>query len=88
MTNTDGLSLYHYRGCMFCAMVQRALQQLGVEIAERDIHREPEHLRALVDATGRQTVPCLRIEEAGEDRWMHESSEIIAYLQERFAPAS
>ena len=86
MTTADGsgLSLYHYAGCMWCGMVQRALQQLGVEVAQRDILQEPEHMRDLVAATGRQTVPCLRIQEGGEDLWMFESRDIIAYLQERF----
>ena len=54
----------------------------------RDIHADPQRLRELVDATGRQTVPCLRISgEAGESRWVHESSDIIAYLRERFGEA-
>ncbi|MDF3852182.1 hypothetical protein [Achromobacter denitrificans] len=30
-------------------------------------------------------MPCLRIEEAGGTRWMYESSDIIAYLEQRFA---
>jgi glutathione S-transferase len=38
-----------------------------------------------VKATGRQTVPCLRIERAdGSVEWMHESEDINAYLKERF----
>lgn len=66
-------------------MVRRALAELGVEISQRDICENPEHMRELVEATGRQTVPCLRIVEQGEDRWMHESTEIVAYLRTRFA---
>ena len=69
-------------------MVHRTLAQLGVELEQRDIFEDGEHMRALVEATGRQTVPCLRIEEEGGERWMHESSVIMAYLNERFeAPA-
>ena len=80
------LSLYHYPGCGWCGLVQRAMAQLGVEAELRDIYGDPQHMRDLVEATGRQTVPCLRIAEEGEARWMHESSDIIAYLNERFAP--
>jgi glutathione S-transferase len=87
MAKVDGLSLYHYEGCMWCAMVQRALAQLGIEIEQCNIYEDARHMRDLVEATGRQTVPCLRIRAAGEgreDRWMHESRDIIAYLKERF----
>lgn len=85
MEKVEGLSLYHYAGCGWCGLVQSALTRLGVEVEQCDILDEPGHMRALVEATGRQTVPCLRIREDGGDRWMHESSDIIAYLNERFA---
>ena len=85
MATVEDLTLYQYEGCAWCAMVHRAAATLGVEIAQRDIFQEPEHLRDLVAATGRQTVPCLRFERGGEEQWMHESGEIIAYLNERFA---
>ncbi len=88
MPAVEGHSLYHYLGCGWCAMVQRAIAQLGLEIPLRDIHQDPQNLRDLVDATGRHTVPCLRIEEGGEERWMHESRDIIAYLSGRFAPSA
>ena len=66
MAKLEGLSLYHYRGCMWCAMVQRALDQLGLEIEQCDIHEDPVRLRELVEATGRRTVPCLRIPQLSE----------------------
>lgn len=85
---TPGLSLYYYASCGFCRMVRQAIDHLGLSIELRDIHGDGPHLQDLVAATGRQTVPCLRIEtEAGESRWMHESREIIAYLSERFENA-
>ena len=34
---------------------------------------------------GKVKVPCLRIEEAGGTRWMYESNDIIAYLEQRYA---
>jgi glutaredoxin 2 len=40
-----------------------------------------------VAATGTQMVPCLRIEQpAGPARWMHESLDIIRYLETEIAP--
>ncbi len=88
MSAVEGLSLYHYLGCGWCAMVRRAIDQLGLEIPLRDIHLDPQNLRDLVDATGGRTVPCLRIEEEEEERWMHESRDIIAYLSGRFSASA
>lgn len=76
------LSLYHYFSCPFCTLVRRAIDQLGLRVELRDILESPDRRRELMEATGRQTVPCLRIEsEDGEVEWMHESREIIAYLK-------
>jgi glutaredoxin len=76
------LSLYHYFGCSFCGLVRRAIEPLGLDVELRDILESSECRRELVDATGRQTVPCLRIEsEAGEVEWKHESRDIIEYLR-------
>ena len=68
-------------------MVRRAIAELELEIPLRDILQDPQNLNDLVDATGRRTVPCLRIEEGNEERWLHESRDIIAYLTERFSSA-
>lgn len=81
----QGLSLYQYDSCPYCARVRSVLDRLGLEIELRDVLMEPEHSRDLIEATGRRTVPVLRIETAeGEVSWMPESAEIIRYLQERF----
>jgi len=84
--STQGLSLYHYGSCPFCVRVRVAADRLGLDIELRDIQLDRERLRELVEATGRQTVPCLRVEaESGDAEWMHESTEIVRYLEERFA---
>ena len=84
--STQGLSIYHYESCPFCVRVRSAAGRLGLDIELRDVQLVRERLRELVEATGRQTVPCLRIEgESGDVEWMHESREIVRYLEERFA---
>lgn len=83
--STEGLSLYHYDSCPFCQRVRHALRQLGTEIELRNIHSDPGRRAELIEATGRQTVPCLRIEEDRKVRWMHESADIVRYLEERLA---
>lgn len=78
---TEDLALYVMNGCGYCEDVREAIRDLGLEIEERNIYADPEHLRALVEARGRRTVPVLRI---GEDQWMPESQDIIRYLYDRF----
>jgi glutaredoxin 2 len=76
------LSLYHYEGCPFCTLVRDAMGRLGRDIELRDILVDGERREELIAATGRQMVPCLRIEDGlGEVRWMHESRDIIRYLE-------
>lgn len=76
------LSLYHFDSCPYCARVRRAVKDLGLEVELKDTQRDPAAQAELVAATGRQTVPVLRIE--AEDVWMPESSDIIRFLYERF----
>ena len=76
------LSLYEYPSCPFCSLVLRAIDDLGVDVELRDVMADAGFRRELVEATGRSTVPCLRIEsDTGEVEWMHESRDIVAYLQ-------
>jgi len=85
---TTGLAVYGFGTCPFCAKVRDAERRLGIELEWRDVLAEPGHRDALVEATGRQTVPCLRIEDDQGVRWMHESDAIVAYLEERFGRAA
>jgi len=76
------LSLYQFSTCPYCARVLRELADLDLEVELRDVMADPSHLRDLVEGTGRQTVPCLRIEaEDGAVEWMHESGDIVDYLR-------
>ncbi len=84
--SAERLSLYEFQSCPFCARVRDAISRLGLEIELRDIHQSREHQRELVEATGRETVPVLRIERAGgEIRWLPESLDIIDYLEREVA---
>ncbi|MAI79727.1 MAG: glutaredoxin [Deltaproteobacteria bacterium] len=85
MANVPGLALYHFVGCGYCARVRAAMQGLNVEIELRDTLENPDFSADVRAATGRSTVPVLRIEgEDGDVRWLPESLDIIRYLQERF----
>ena len=80
-----GLSLYHFDGCPYCERVRAAMSRLSLELELRDIHRDAKYREELVAATGKQMVPCLRIENAGSTRWMHESADIVRYLEAEVA---
>jgi len=81
----ETLSLYQFRSCPYCHMVGMTLDRLGVELERRDVLAEPRFADELLRATGRHTVPCLRIEEDGGVQWLHETSDIIDYLEQRFS---
>ena len=84
--NTKSLSLYHFEGCPYCQRVRDAMRRLGIQIELRDVRADAQHMGDLRAATGRSTVPVLRIEEdGGQVRWMPESLDIVAYLEQQFA---
>ena len=77
------LALYYFPECPFCKKVVDAIAELELEGIElRDKRANPEFERELRAATGRATVPCLRIESEGHVRWMHESNDIVQYLRQ------
>ena len=77
------LALYHVPSCSYCGRVQRTVEEFDVDVELVNIGQRPDARRALVEATGRATVPVLRIEEGGQVRWMPESSCIVDYLYQR-----
>lgn len=79
------LSLYQFHACPFCVKTRRALHRLNVPVALRDAKNDEARRQELLEQGGKVQVPCLRIEESGEVRWLYESKAIGAYLNERFA---
>ena len=81
---TRTLRLYEYEACPFCVKVRRALRGQGLNIQTVNA-KHAEHKAVLAMHGGKVQVPCLRIEENNEVRWMYESRSIIQYLEQRFA---
>ena len=80
------LTLYQYEACPFCVKVRRAMKRKALAIATRDVKRNQSAKTELLAGGGVLKVPCLRIEdEQGQVEWMYESSNIISYLEGRFA---
>jgi len=82
------LSLYQFYACPFCIKTRRVIRQLNLPIEMRDAQKPGQYRDELESQGGRIKVPCLRIEAEDEDRWLYESNDIIAYLQQNFAAAS
>ena len=83
MSNSEQpkLSLYHRNFCYFCSRVISVMKSLELEVDGRNIWQDEEALRELQQATGRTTVPVLRIESVdGAVTWMPESADIVQYL--------
>jgi glutaredoxin len=82
---TRDLALYQFEACPFCVKTRHAIRRLGLNIELRDARRNPGYREQLLTEGGKLQAPCLRIPEAnGSARWLYESTDIIAYLQERF----
>ncbi|MCP4039318.1 MAG: glutaredoxin [bacterium] len=86
MSERERLALYQSPTCPYCRRVRSYLASIGEEVETRDITLDSGHIEDLARATDSQTVPCLRIEPAnGDERWLHESGDIIEYLEDYFA---
>ena len=81
----SSLTLYVRDYCMFCHRVLRTVEDLGVEIEVKNIWQDRGHEQELLQATGRGTVPVLKIKQPeDDDKWLPESTDIIQYLQTEF----
>ena len=77
---SESYQLFKTDLCGFCYRVRGFMDDHGIEVPLRDVNSDAEAFRELLQATGRTTVPCLRIERGDEVQWMFESMDIIRYL--------
>jgi glutathione S-transferase len=63
------------------------MSQAGWNFPLKDIMRDGDARRALIDGGGRATVPCLRIDRGEQVLWLYESLDIIDYLESRHPAA-
>ncbi len=79
-----GLALYQFYACPFCVKTRRAIHRLNINIELRDAQNNETRRNELLKGGGKIKVPCLRVEENGQVKWMYESNDIIQYLNECF----
>ena len=82
---TATMALYQYEACPFCVKVRRSMKRNTLKIETRDAKRNEAFKAELLEKGGKLKVPCLKIQENGEERWMYESSDIITFLEQKVA---
>ena len=82
----QSLALYQFSTCPFCIKVRQEMRRLSLPIEKRDAQHHTANRDALLQGSGASKVPRLQItEDNGQTRWLQDSTEIVAYLRERFA---
>lgn len=82
---TQNLSLYQFFACPFCIKTRRAIYKLNLPIQKHSVSNNSKYRTELLEQGGKIQTPCLRIQGPQGVTWLYESSEIIAYLNKRFA---
>ncbi|MBC7691598.1 MAG: glutathione S-transferase N-terminal domain-containing protein [Methylotenera sp.] len=74
------IELYHLQDCPFSAKVRDFVEKndLKDQITYHDVGENEDDMKALVELTDDEQVPCLVV----EGRPIHESDEIIDWLKE------
>ena len=80
----ESLSLYQFYACPFCVKVRRAMHRLNIPVATVNAQQDLSRTE-LMEGGGKVKVPCLKIVENGEAKWLYESKDIITYLEQRCA---
>ncbi|RBW49755.1 glutaredoxin family protein [Marinobacter sp. F3R11] len=85
----EQLVLYQFKTCPFCVKVRKQIARLNLKIEKRDAQHNETHRAELEQGGGQVKVPCLRISNPdGSETWMYESSDINAWLEQRFGKAA
>lgn len=84
----QGITLYQFYACPFCIKTRRAIRRLNIHIETRNAQIPGQHRNDLENLGGKIKAPCLRIQRDGQDKWMYESNDIIAFLEQQFSTAA
>ena len=77
------LELYQFESCPYCKRVREKLEELGISYISHPVsYHNPEARERLKKLTDTTMVPYLV--DNDKDRTMHESEDIIAYLEKNY----
>ena len=76
------MELFYYQECEYCQEVLETIKKLKIsdEFTFKEIRKNPNHAKELIELTGNVTVPCL-VNEQGP---MKEAKDIRNYLFSHF----
>ncbi|MFC3679637.1 glutaredoxin family protein [Bacterioplanoides pacificum] len=78
------MHLYFCRSCSSSIEIKRYCEKLGLRVVEKDVDRVNAYRNELVHGGGVPRVPCLRVEDGEQGRWLYSRDTILAYLKQRF----
>lgn len=85
----QNLALYQFSTCPFCIKVRQEMRRLSLPIEKRDAQHHSAHRDELLQGSGANKVPCLKITDSqGQTQWLQDSTAIVSYLQGRFASSA
>ena len=76
--NNQGLMLYYSPYCQYCIRVRRFMSQNDISVPEKDISRDSNARRELIEAGGKGQVPALMI----DGQVLYESNDIIQWFKQ------
>jgi glutaredoxin len=80
------LVLYQFKTCPFCLKVRQEIHRLALPVEQRDAQHDIHNKTELLQGSGHDQVPCLKVTDAtGQVQWIKDSGVIISYLNQRFA---
>ena len=80
------LTLFQFETCPWCERVRQKLAEKNLEYEKVNVERDREDpkRKELAEKSNVFTVPVLKIEKDGEEKYIGESQVIIDYLDENF----
>ena len=81
------ITLYELPGCPYCAKVIDTLEQLGIEYETVEVPSDHAERTEVEEVSGQTGVPVIVDEAHGVDG-MHESEDIVEYLEETYGAAA
>ena len=78
------ITFYELPGCPYCAKVRTKLEELDLEYDTIEVPRSHAERTQVEDVSGQTGVPVISDAAQGVEG-MHESDEIVAYLEETYA---
>ncbi|MFC7008898.1 glutathione S-transferase N-terminal domain-containing protein [Halalkalicoccus salilacus] len=78
------IQFYELDGCPFCAKVRTTLDDLGVEYESHSVPRSHGERTEVKEISGQTEVPMI-VDPDHEVEGMHESDDIVEYLNETYA---